>query len=163
MVVLQYLAISYRQETGVSVAVYHCAGDHRPPDNTGNHRPLLTSASLFLTFYDLHVRICNINAFRVIGKLNALEHGALERECSGVILRPQRCTQNNRGIRQLKHNDRHIGHAVLFLLLGANIEESRLLSHLAGEQLFGFFEVAFVGTPLSGTRRPCCPHSRRSR
>ena len=156
MVVLQYLAISYRQETGVSVAVYRCAGDHRPPDNTGNHRPLLTSASSFFTFYDLHVRICNINAFRVIGKLNALEHGALERECSGVILRPQRCTQNNRGIRQLKHNDRHIGHAVLFLLLGANIEEGRLLPHLAGEQLFGFFEIAFVGNP-------CCPHSRRSR
>ena len=99
VVVLQYLAISYRQETEASVAVYRCAGDHRPPDDTGNHRPLLTSASSFLTFYDLHVRICNINAFRVIGELNALEHGALERECSGIILRPQRCTQNNRGIR----------------------------------------------------------------
>ena len=114
MVVLQYLAISYRQETGVSIAVYH--------------RPLLTSASSFLTFYDLHVRICNINAFRIIGELNALKYGALQCECGGVILRPQRCTQNNRGIRQLKHNDRHIGHTVLFLLLGANIEEGRLLS-----------------------------------
>ena len=79
------------------------------PTTRGNHRPLLTSASSFLTFYDLHVRICNINAFRVIGELNTLEHGALERECSGVILRPQRCTQNNRGIRQLKHNDRTSG------------------------------------------------------
>ena len=143
---------------GVSVTVYRCAGDHRRP-TTENHRPLLTSASSFLTLRLACADMQYINASRH-RSTNALEHGALERECAVALSSgPQRCTQNNA---ESAGSGTTTGtSAPIFSLARCEYREGHCFRT---SRASSFLAVAFVGNPhCQEHTQTLPPHSQRSR